>query len=100
MGLLDAFLLEGYRDPHDVWIALRQDSQRGSGTIDDPYDGGVRNGPNLTGTDLSYDPKEVIIDTNVPHNLTSGQTVTISGVTPSGTPFNSQPNQSFTPVVI
>lgn len=39
MSLMDAMLLEGYRDPSDVYIALRADGLKGSGTIDDPYDG-------------------------------------------------------------
>ena len=50
MSLLDALLLEGYRDPRDLWIALRTDGQMGSGTIDDPYDGGTRLGPATAGS--------------------------------------------------
>lgn len=44
MSLLDAMLLEGYRDPREVYIALCTDGQKGSGTMDDPYDGGTRLG--------------------------------------------------------
>src|SRR5262245_40215407 len=87
MSLLDAFLNEGYRDPHDVWIALRNDA-RGSGSIDDPYDGSVRIGAVLSGVSLSYNPLEVIIDTNGPHGFAEGQSVEINGVTPSGSPLN------------
>lgn len=37
MALLDALLL----DPHplDVWIAYRNDGIKGTGTLNDPYDG-------------------------------------------------------------
>ena len=35
MSLLDALLPDPYRDPREVWIALRSDGQRGSGTIAD-----------------------------------------------------------------
>src|SRR6266571_7703247 len=37
MSLLDALLLDP--PPFDVWIALRTDGAKGSGTQSDPYDG-------------------------------------------------------------
>jgi hypothetical protein len=37
MALLDALLLDPH--PFEVWIALRTDGQKGSGTMADPYDG-------------------------------------------------------------
>ena len=39
MSLCDALLLEGTRI--NVWIALRGDGQKGSGTQVDPYNGGT-----------------------------------------------------------
>ena len=40
MSLTDALLREAY--PLDVWIALRTDGAKGSGTENDPYDGKTR----------------------------------------------------------
>jgi hypothetical protein len=37
MSLLDSLLLDPY--PMNVWIAVRTDSVKGSGTQNDPYDG-------------------------------------------------------------
>ena len=37
MGLTDALLLDPY--PFEIWIAQRGDGQKGSGTLNDPYDG-------------------------------------------------------------
>ena len=37
MGLTDALLLDPY--PFEIWIAQRSDGQKGSGTLNDPYDG-------------------------------------------------------------
>jgi len=60
MSLLDALLLEGYRDPREVYIALRADGQKGSGTIDDPYDGGTRLGPAFAGATIAFEPHDVM----------------------------------------
>lgn len=38
MSLLDGLLLDPYRDPREVWIAVRTDGVKGSGTQSDPYD--------------------------------------------------------------
>lgn len=38
-SLIDALLLDPYRDPREVWIALRSDGAKGSGTQSDPYSG-------------------------------------------------------------
>lgn len=38
MSLLDSFLLEPY--PFNIWIAVRSDEAKGSGTASDPYHGG------------------------------------------------------------
>ena len=78
MSLLDALLLEGYRDPREVYIALRADGQKGSGTIDDPYDGGTRLGPALSAT-LTCNRFEFVVGTAFAHGLSIGNNVTISG---------------------
>ena len=43
MSLLDAILLEPYRDSKNVWIAFRTDGQKGSGTESDPWNGSTQN---------------------------------------------------------
>jgi|SRR6185369_6397329 len=55
MSLTDALLLEPYRDPHEVWISVRKDGVRGSGTINDPFNGGT----------LPTTPVLIIIETAV-----------------------------------
>jgi hypothetical protein len=88
MSLLDALLLEGYRDPRDIYIALRADGQKGSGTIDDPYDGGTRQGPSISGAP-SYDLKEVVVFTPIDHSYNTNDSVQINNVTgPSASVFN------------
>src|SRR2546426_10415872 len=37
MGLTDALLLDPY--PFEIWIAQRSDGQKGTGTLNDPFDG-------------------------------------------------------------
>lgn len=80
MSLTDALLNEGYRDPREVWIALRADGQKGSGTIDDPYDGSRRS---YTPIGISTLSKAVMWATAVTpsnHGFASGDMVTINGV--------------------
>jgi hypothetical protein len=36
MSTLDALLIEPHQDPRDVWIAVRTDGVKGSGTENDP----------------------------------------------------------------
>src|SRR6266853_2973868 len=80
MSLLDALLLDP--TPFDVWIALRTDGAKGSGTQSDPYDGSTmkaaplavtlsNNGPNLV--------REAIATTGTSHGFIEGDAVTISG---------------------
>ena len=45
MSLVDALLLEPA--PFEVWIAIRPDRQKGSGRIDDPYDGSTTHDPSV-----------------------------------------------------
>lgn len=80
MSLMDAMLLEGYRDPREVYIALRTDGLKGSGTIDDPYDGGVREGAAFI-NNLLLDRKVFLVLTGgAQHRYVAGQTtVQISG---------------------
>jgi hypothetical protein len=86
--LLEALLTEGYRDPRDVYIALRTDGQKGSGTIVDPFDGGARTGQLLSAS-LSLDRKEVIFSTPVAHGYSPNQSVAILDVSgPSAGSFN------------
>ena len=81
MSLMDAMLLEGYRDPRDVYIALRTDGARGSGTIDDPYDGGTRAEALLSLSSLAFDPLEALaITVGARHNCSQGDTVRIANV--------------------
>jgi hypothetical protein len=88
MSLLDALLLEGYHDPHEVYIALRTDGQKGSGTIDDPYDGGTRPGTPLSAS-LTLDRKELIVATPQAHGFANGETVRITQVAgPSASVYN------------
>jgi hypothetical protein len=82
MSLLEALLTEGFRDPRDIYVSLRPDgaTNRGSGSIDDPYDGGTRLGPALTAT-LTCNRREFVVGTHFAHGLGSGDigsTVTIS----------------------
>ena len=80
MSLLDALLPDPYRDKREVWIALRSDGQRGSGTIADPYDGSTRLGTPL-GATLTCNRREFLFGNGFPHNLTldSEVVVTIKG---------------------
>ena len=64
MSLLDAFLEEGHLDPRDIYVAMRSDGQRGSGTIADPFDGGTRNDPAIPAT-VSFDLLEEMDYPNV-----------------------------------
>ncbi len=86
MSLVDAFLLEPYRDPRQVYIALRSDGQKGSGTMDDPYDGGTRLGPALTAT-LSCNRYEFVVGTGQAHGLNVGDMVTITNCVGPGAPW-------------
>jgi hypothetical protein len=83
MSLLDALTLEAYRDPRDIWIAIRSDGAAGSGTIEDPFDGSTRPGP-LLGASLALDRKDAVFTTEQPHGFSNNQTVAIFGITGAG----------------
>ena len=78
MSLMDAMLNEGYRDPRDVYIALRTDGAKGAGTIDDPYDGGTRIGRSLAGS-VTLDRRDLILTHGVPHDFDDGWKVELLG---------------------
>ena len=83
MNLLDSMLLDPYRDPCEIWIALRSDGSKGSGTIDDPYDGSRRNYAEIGILSLSKggtDGKEATAVTASNHSFATGDMVTINGV--------------------
>ena len=82
MSLTDALLREAY--PLDVWIALRPDSARGSGSEDDPFDGSTRPEAAFNVTGLSYSGREATATTATDPGYTDGDVITIAGVTGAG----------------
>ncbi len=90
MSLVDALLLEPYRDPREVYIALRTDGLKGSGTIDDPFDGGTLETAPVTATSFSStgsQGREAIVTAPASLALVDGDVVAISGVTGGGATF-------------
>src|SRR6185295_4388076 len=86
MSLLDSLLLDPQR--LDVWIALRTDGVKGSGTESDPCNGSPRQESavsvsSLTNPDSSK-PREAVVTTSTPHGYADSDVVNISGVTGSG----------------
>jgi hypothetical protein len=79
MSLADALLLEPC--PLDVWIALRTDGARGSGTENDPYNGAPRYEPALTVTELAGSDPRVATATAANHGYSDNDVITISGAT-------------------
>ena len=76
-------LLDPYRDPREVWIALRSDGVRGSGTQSDPYDGSVRLAAGIFASverDSANDRRAIVV-TASNHGLIDGDVVSISGAT-------------------
>src|SRR2546423_13987528 len=90
MSLCEALLLEEYRDARQIFIALRKDHARGSGTQEDPYDGSVRPYVSIAVkslTNLAYlvppldsFTLDALLETAIPHGFSEGDAVTISGV--------------------
>jgi len=80
MSLVDALLLEGYRDPREVYIALCTDGLKGSGTIDDPFDGSRRNFPTINVSSLTSTSAIATAVTSSSHGFKTGDMVTIGGV--------------------
>jgi hypothetical protein len=98
MSLLEALLTEGYRDPREIYIALRADGQKGSGTIDDPYDGGKRLGPPLSGA-LTCNRFLFVVGTQFPHGLSVGNQVTITGAVGPGADWFNVTNAAIQEIV-
>ena len=55
MSLLDALLLDPA--PFHIWVAVRSDLQRGSGTVSDPFHGGMVAGLSQFDTIMTMAPK-------------------------------------------
>src|SRR5437773_7597116 len=84
MSLLDSLLL----DPQklEVWIALRTDGVKGSGTESDPYDGSPRLEKPISVSSLTAAGQEATSNaTN--HGYSNGDVVTIAGATGTGAQF-------------
>ncbi len=80
MSLTDALLREAY--PLDVWIVLRTDGAKGSGTENDPYDGSVVAATAVPVTSpITNVLREATVTTAVSHGYADGDVVAISGVT-------------------
>jgi hypothetical protein len=81
MSLLDSLLL----DPQklDVWIAVRSDGVKGSGTESDPYNGSPRQESALSVTNLTNSGRGATATANN-HGYNDGDVVMISGVTGMG----------------
>jgi hypothetical protein len=81
MSLTDTLLGEAYA--LDVWIALRTDGARGSGTENDPYNGAPRYEPALTVTELELAGSDhrVATATAANHGYSDNDVITISGAT-------------------
>ncbi len=87
---MDAMLLEGYRDPREVYIALRTDGLKGSGTIDDPFDGStLETAPITVGSFSSTGSqgREAIVTAPASLGLIAGDVVAIRGVTGAGAAY-------------
>src|SRR6266487_3285098 len=97
MSLIDALLLEpcplklsDCPIPHELWIAARTDGIKGSGTLDDPYDGSSRLTPVLSIASLTKgtpDPTEATAVTADNHGFGEGDMVTIFAPAGSGDRF-------------
>ena len=86
MSLTDALLL----DPQklDVWIALRTDSVKGSGTESDPFDGTPIQAKPIDVSTLTHSAREATVNTGgTSHGYLEGDVVTIAGVTGAGAPY-------------
>src|SRR6266545_7977103 len=85
MSLLDALLL----DPQklDVWIALRNDGVKGTGTEEDPYDGSVRAKSIPTGITITHSNNVATVANATNHGYANGSVVVIAGVTGDDAPL-------------
>src|SRR2546425_378167 len=83
MSLLDSLLV---LDPPklDVWIAVRTDGIKGSGTEADPYNATPTQAVAISVTSLTNAGREATATTAVDHGYLDGDVVTIGGVTGAG----------------
>src|SRR5262245_37043718 len=93
MSLTDALLLDppkvNLAAPSEVWIALRVNGQKGSGTQEDPFNGAtIKTAPlsitSLTRPDPSGKPLEALAVTNANHGLNVDDVIEISTGTANG----------------
>jgi len=87
MPLLDSVLLDPHKSALNVWIALRTDGVKGSGTESDPYNGSPRYESSISVSTLTRFGREAAATTATNHGYANGDVVTISGVTGTGAPF-------------
>ena len=88
MSLCEALLLEppipNLALPYqEVWIAARTDHLKGSGTVDDPFNGGTSYTSWISITSLTGNELEATAQTAQNHGFDIGQLVTIRGATGS-----------------
>ena len=87
VSLIDALLLEPY--PLDVWIAVRSDSAKGSGTEPDPWNGSPRYDAAFSVSTVIGSGRQATATTAVNHGYSNDQVVTIAGVTGTGAQYYS-----------
>ncbi len=81
MTLIDSLLLDPY--PFEVWIAYRTDGVKGTGTLNDPFDGSTKLDTARSVTALSNTGQEATA-TSTAHPYGNGDVVRITGVTGAG----------------
>ncbi len=79
MSLLDALLLDP--TPFNIWIAIRTDGIKGSGTVNDPYDGGPVFGTSINITNLARTGTLATATVGSTAGFSNGDTVLIAGAT-------------------
>jgi hypothetical protein len=67
-----------------VWIALRNDGVKGSGTEEDPYNGSPRQEKPCSLTALAYSGREATATTAIDHGYATGDVVMMAGVSGVG----------------
>src|SRR6266568_8337825 len=83
MSLLDSLLVLD-APKLDVWIAVRTDGVKGSGTESDPYNGSPRQESAISITNLTNSGREATATTATDHSYLNGDVVMIAGVTGAG----------------
>jgi hypothetical protein len=80
--LIDALLLDPY--PFEVWVAYRTDGIKGTGTLNDPFDGSPKLDTARSVALLSNSGQEATATMSSAHGYGNGDVVNISGVTGAG----------------